>query len=299
MWFKNLCIYTLRAPLPWSDEQLEQALAQSPFQPCGSQEPVRIGWVPALPDGETLAHHANGCTLLSLRRQQKILPGPAVAEALDEKVRGIERSQARQVFRKERKELKEQIVMELLPRALTRSSRSDAYIDRSNGWLLVNASSRNRAEELLSKLREDVESLPIVPLTCNANPAVVMTDWLINGSLPQPFTLGQQCELRDAQESGNTVKVRGQDLRTDEVLQHIEAGKQVTKLALHWGETLDCVLDEALIVRRLRFSDAFHERLESLDDERAQFDQTFAVMTLELGRFVGELTQLFGGVIEN
>lgn len=298
MWFKNLCIYKLRAQPAWSDEQLEQALAQSPFHPCGSQDLARIGWVPALPEGETLAHHANGCTLLSLRRQQKILPGPAVAEALDEKIREIEREQARQVLRKERKQLKEEIVISLLPRALTRSSRSSAYIDRSNGWLLVNTSSRNRAEELLSRLREDVESLPIVPLACNANPAVVMTDWLVNGSLPAPFTLGQQCELRDAQESGNVVRVRGQELRTDEVLQHIEAGKQVTKLELHWGETLDFVLDEELIVRRLRFSDAFHERIESLDDARAQFDQEFSVMTLELGRFIGELVALFGGAVE-
>jgi recombination associated protein RdgC len=206
-----------------------------------------------------------------------------VAEALDEKIREIEREQARQVFRKERKQLKEEIVISLLPRALTRSSRSSAYIDRSNGWLLVNTSSRNRAEELLSRLREDVESLPIVPLACNANPAAVMTDWLVNGSLPAPFTLGQQCE---------------QELRTDEVLQHIEAGKQVTKLELHWGETLDFVLDEELIVRRLRFSDAFHERIESLDDARAQFDQEFSVMTLELGRFIGELVALFGGAVE-
>lgn len=298
MWFKNLCIYKLRAPLSWSDEQLEQALSQSPFQPCGSQDIARVGWVPALPEGETLAHHANRCTLLSLRKQQKILPGAAVAEALDEKVKTIEREQARQVFRKERKQLKEEIVVDLMPRAFTRSSRSSAYIDRPNGWVLVNSSSRNRAEELLTKLREDVESLPIVPLTCTANPAVVMTDWLQNGTLPAPFTLGQQCELRDVQESSNVVRVRGQDLRSDEVLQHIEAGKQVTKLELCWGETLDCVLDEELIVRRLRFSDAFHERIESLEDARAQFDQEFSVMTLELGRFIDELVALFGGAVE-
>lgn len=299
MWFKNLCIYRLRAELSWSDDELEQALAQSPFIPCGSQDLARVGWVPAMPEGETLAHSANGHTLLSLRKQQKILPGPAVAEALDEKVKEIEREQARQIFRKERKQLKEEIVTSLLPRALTRSSRCSAYIDRQHGWLLVNSSSRNRAEELLSKLREDVVSLPIVPLTCNSTPAVVMTDWLLNGTLPAPFTLGQQCELRDAQESSNVVRVRGQELRTDEVLQHIGAGKQVTKLELRWGETLDCMLDEELIVRRLRFSDAFQERIESLDDARAQFDQEFAVMSLELGRFIDELVVLFGGVVSD
>lgn len=298
MWFKNLLVYRVRDELRWSDDELEQALAQSPFQPCGSQDLTKVGWVPAMPEAELLSHQANGCTLLSLRKQQKILPGPAVAEALDQKVREIEREQARKVFRKERKQLKEEIVISLLPRALTRSGHCHAYIDRARGRLLVNSASRNTAEELLTQLRNDAGTLPVVPLECNATPITVMTDWLRNGTLPGGFTLGQQCELRDAQESGNVVRVRGQALTSDEVLQHIEVGKQVTKLELHWGETLDFVLGEDLVVRRLRFSDAFREKVETLDDARAQFDQDFAVMSLEIGRFVEALEGLFGGVVE-
>src|SRR5690606_34386204 len=118
MWFKNLLIYRVRDELRWSDDELEAALAQTPFQPCGSQDLAKIGWVPAMPESDLLSHQANGCTLVRLRKQQKILPGPAVAEALDAKIKEIEREQARRVFRKERKELKEEIITSLLPRAL-------------------------------------------------------------------------------------------------------------------------------------------------------------------------------------
>lgn len=298
MWFKNLLLYRFTSAPAFTDEQLEEYLAATPFQSCGSQDLARVGWVAPLPDGELLSHTANGCTLLCLRKQQKILPGAAVAEALEEKIAEIEKEQARKVMRKERKELKEEISLSLLPRAFTRSSRTYAYIDRAAGWLLVNSGSRNRAEELLTQLRTDVGSLPVTPAQLRGTPITIMSDWLRSGSLPPNFSLGQQCELRDSQESSNIVRVRGQDLRSEEVLQHLEAGKEVVKVELLWNEAVDCVLSEDLIVRRLRFADALREQIESVGDERAQFDQEFAVMTLETGKFLRELVAAFGGIEE-
>lgn len=296
MWFKNLLIYCFTSPFTLNPEDLEQKLAATPFVPCGSQDLARAGWIAPLPEGEQLAHTADACTLLSLRKQQKILPGAAVAEALEEKIREIETAEARKVYRKERKQIKDEILISLAPRALTRSSRTHAYIDTRHQWLIVNGSSRNRAEELLTQLRTDIGSLPVVPLETKNQAVTLLTEWVRSGELPAGFALGEQCEFRDVQETANTVKVRGQDLRSDEVLQHIEAGKQVVKLELHWRDAIDFVIGDDLIVRRLRFRDELLERIENLDDPRAQFDQEFALMTLELGRFIGEVIAAFGDV---
>ena len=298
MWFKNVLLYRLTAPIEWSDEELEEKLNASPFRPCNSQDLQKVGWVNAMPEGATLAHQAQGNILLCLRRQQKILPGPAVAEALDEKIAEIERAEARKVYRKERKQLKDEIMVSLLPRALTRSSRVYAYIDRANGWVLVNSASHARAEELLTQLRNDMGSLPVEPIASKSNPSLVMTDWLRNGNLAPNFVLGQQCELRDSRESSNVVRVRGQELTSDEVLQHLEVGKQVTKLELQWHEAVDFVLGEDLIVRRLRFADAIREQIENQEDARAQFDQEFAVMSMELGKFLQALLEALGGAAD-
>jgi recombination associated protein RdgC len=295
MWFKNLLIYPFTAPFQINAEDFEQKLSATPFAPCGSQDLMKAGWVTPMPEGELLSHTAGACTLLCLRKQQKILPGAAVAEALDEKVREIETAEARKVYRKERKLLKEEILITLAPRALTRSSRCYAYIDVQNQWLVVNGSSRNSAEEMLTQLRSDAGSLPLVPLEMKSAPALLLTEWVRSGELPQGFQLGDQCELRDVQETANTVKVCGQDLRSDEVLQHIEAGKQVTKLELHWREAIDFVIGDDLIIRRVRFRDELLEQVENLDDSRAQFDQEFGLMTLELGKFIAELIVALGG----
>lgn len=297
MFFKNLLLYRFTTPFQIADNFGEQ-LEATPFTPCGSQDLMKAGWVPPMPDGEVLDHTTGACTLLCLRKQQKILPGAAVAEALEEKVRAIETNEARKVYSKERKQLKEEILVTLAPRALTRSSRTYAYIDVANQWLVVNGGSRNRAEELLTQLRTDIGSLPLVPIETMMPVGTKLTDWVRTGELPEGFTLGTQCDLRDVQESGNTVKVREQDLRSDEVLQHIEVGKQVTKLELHWREAIDFVVGDDLIVRRVRFRDELLEQLDKQDDARVQFDQEFSVMTIELGRFIAELVAALGGIDE-
>jgi recombination associated protein RdgC len=297
MWFKNILLYRFTSSFDIDDDALEQALQNTPFAPCGSQDLARVGWVSAMPDSDMLSHAANGCVLLCLRRQQKILPAGAVAEALEERVREIEKAEARKIYRKERKQLKEEIAIDLLPRALTRSSRCYAYIDRRNGWLLVDSSSHARAEELLTQLRNDVGTLPVQPLQTNSDPVTIMTHWLQSNELPPNFALGQQCELRDRQESSNVVRVRGQELSSDEVLQHLTVGKQVAKIELLWHEAIECVLGEDLIVRRLRFTDALREQMDSQDDPRAAFDQEFAVMTMELAKFLDGLLPAFGGTL--
>jgi recombination associated protein RdgC len=137
-----------------------------------------------------------------------------------------------------------------------------------------------------------------VPLETTGDPVLLLTNWVRGDELPAGFQLGEQCELRDVQETTNTVKVRGQDLRSDEVLQHIEAGKQVTKLELHWREAIDFVIGDDLIIRRVKFRDELLEQVENLDDARAQFDQEFGLMTLELSRFIDDAIAAFGGTAD-
>ena len=186
-----------------------------------------------------------------------------------------------------------------MPRALTRSSRCYAYIDRRNGWLLVDSSSPARAEELLTQLRNDLGTLSVQPLQTKSQAVLIMTNWLQSGELPANFALGQQCELRDSQESSNIVRVRGQELCSDEVLQHLTVGKQVAKIELLWHEAIECILGDDLIIRRLRFTDALREQMDNQDDERAAFDQEFAVMAMELSKFLDGLWPALGGIVED
>ena len=296
MWFKNLRIYRITGKLELDPDRISDKLKEHRFKPCASLDYSRYGWVPPLgTDAELYSHAANGRLLLCARRQEKILPAAAVREALDARVAELAAREARQVFRRERRNLKDEIIHSLLPRALTRSTRIQAYFDGSE-YLLIDTPSLARAEESLDCLRHSLGGLPLEPLRPQGAPAEVMTRWL-QGRLPGAFTLDQDCDLRNPHDAANVIRCRRQELHGAEVRGHLQAGKQVIQLALNWRDAIRFAVDEELCIRRLRFDDRIQKEAaaDNPEDFAAQFDQEFSVMSLQLDHLVADLIEAFGG----
>lgn len=296
MWFKSLFPFRFTEPCTLDPEALAGALAQAAFRPCGSQDLVTRGWVAPLGgEGGALVHVAGGYWLLCLQTEDKLLPASVIRAAVDERVAEIEDREARQVRRKEKETLKDEVLLDLLPRAFTRRKRLYAYLDPRGGWLVVNGTPGKAVDEFTSLLRKAAGSLPIAPLRTAAAPAAVLTGWLADA--PAHWTVGDECELRDAGEDGGTVRCKGQDLGSDEIRVHLDAGKQVTRLAIEWQERLSCVLGDDHAVRRLRFLDVVQESLADTKAETLaeELDARFALMTLELAAFLPALVGAFGG----
>ena len=299
MWFRNARVFRFTKPFDISAEALEEKLQADAFKPCGPQETNRQGWVPPLgKHGDQLVHSANGYHLIALRKEEKILPGPVVKEAVEERAEAIELEQGRKVRRKEKDELKEQVMLEMLPQAFSRNRRCFAYLAPKDGVLVVDAGSAKQAEDLASTLRKSLGSLPVRPPAVEQSPAFTFTGWL-NESIDHPanITLGSECELKDPSEDGGVVRCKGLDLKADEIRNHLEAGMQVTKLALTWDDNVSFVLDEELGIRRLKFGETLQDQLDDVDadDALAKFDAAFTIMTLELSRLIPGLLEALGG----
>lgn len=294
--FKNLRLFKLDDPAAVDLDRCEAQLAARRFRPCGPLETATMGWVPPLgEETSALSHLAGDCVLICVRRQERLLPAAVVAETLDEKIAEIEDREARTVGRKERRQVKDEVLLDLLPRAFTRSRRACAYLDRQTGWLLVDSASAKAAEDLVDLLRETLGSLPVHPPRPPRPPELLLTQWVTTGELPTGLTLGDECELRDAQDEKAVVRCRGHDLAAEEIATHLRAGKQVTKLALDWRECLTFVLQEDLSLKRLRFADELLE--EGLDagqeDEAVRLDAEFILMTGELRALLACLEEAF------
>lgn len=298
MWFRNLYLFRLLKPFDTDPETLDEKLAALPFVACGSLETERAGWVAPLGrQSSQLVHAAEGVMMVCLRRQQRLLPASVIKEEVDERAAVIEAEQGREVGRKERRDLRDQVSRELLPRAFTRSRDCYAYIDPRRGWLVVDTATAGVAEGLTEALRECVGSLPIAPPVLNQAPAMVLTGWVASGQPAADFALADACEMRSADGDGGVVRCSGQDLGAEEVIAHLDAGKQVVRLAVDWRDRLSCVVGDDLIIRRLRFADELIEAADEADSEdaAARFDADFTLMTGELGAFLGELVAALGG----
>ena len=302
MWFRNLQIYRLTRPFELSPEQLHEQLQQRPATACGSLDMSTLGWEKPLGrQGSELTHAAGGCVMLCARREEKIIPPAVVRERVSNRADALEQAEGRKIRRRERQEIADEILQDLLPRALTRSALTYAYIDSRNDWLLVDAAASRRAEELIGLLRETLGTLPLRPLQVKQSPAAVMTRWLDMNQPPKGFQLQDECELRDPMEDGGIVRCRRQDLEGEEIRAHLKAGKQAVRLALEWQDRLAFVITEELAIKRLKFLDLVQQEAAEVEAEDAatRFDTDFSLMSLELGRLLPRLVKLFGGISED
>jgi recombination associated protein RdgC len=302
MWFKNLCIFQLSENFILSPAELEQKLGNLAFRPCGSHEQSSIGW--ASPMGLSSVqrvHSANGFMMICAQKQEKILPPAVVRELAQEKILLDESQQQRKLSKKERLAIKNELIFELLPKAFARSRKFYAYIDPKNSWLIVDSATIKNAEDMVSLLRKSLGSLPAKPLKTANNPAVVLTNWLANNQPADDIFIEDECELQSSEQESAIIRCKRHDLTLPEIINHLNSGKQVTKLALNWANRISFVIDENFAFKRLRFLDLIQDQISelALENDAERFDADFALMSLELSQAINRLLALFGGLSQN
>ena len=299
MWFKNLLTYRLTQEVPFEPEALEAALASKPARPCASQELTTYGFVAPFGKGEDapLVHVSGEYLLIAARKEERILPSSVVNDAVKEKVEEIETEQMRKVYKKERDQIKDEIIQAFLPRAFIRRSMIFAAIAPRLGVILVNSASAKRAEDLLSTLREVMGSLPVRPATVKVAPVATMTDWVKSQQAAEGFHVLDECELRDTAEDGGIVRCKRQDLTGEEIQLHLSTGKVVTQLALAWQDKLSFMLDDKMVIKRLKFEELLQEQAEQDggDEAAQQFDASFQLMMMTFAEFLPVLFEALGG----
>ena len=298
LWFKNMMVYRLNRDIPLSADEMEKQLEAFTFSPCGSQEMAKTGWVSPMGNrSDALTHLNNGQILICARKEEKILPSPVVKQALEAKIEKLEAEQSRKLKKTEKDSLKDEVLHSLLPRAFSRFSQTYLWIDSANGLIMVDCASAKKAEDTLALLRKSLGSLPVVPLTLESPIELTLTEWVRSGDLPAGFALMDEAELKAILEDGGVIRCKKQDLVCDEIANHIEAGKLVTKLALDWQERIQFVLSDDGSVKRLKFSDTLREQNDDIDREdfAQRFDADFILMTSELAALTSNLVEALGG----
>jgi recombination associated protein RdgC len=294
MWFKNLRIFQLTQDINLEPEFVEDQLGEFSFRPCGSQEMTSTGWYSPFKQGDTLTHSAAGFLWINLRKQERILPAAVVNAELQEKVAKVESDTGSAVGKKQQQEFKEDIINRLLPQAFLKHGDIQGFISVKEGLIIIDTSSDTKAELFLAMLRKALGSLPVVPFA-NRSISPDLTDWLANDNANEQFELLEEVELQHPGEQASTVKCKNQDLHAKEVLLHIEAGKEVQKIALNWDDSLTMLLQEDVAVKRLKFADTVKEQNDDIpkDEKLARMDADFVLMAGEINRLALEMKSIF------
>jgi len=292
MFFRNLTFFRFPTTVAKSLAELDARLEECRLKPVGPSELMSRGFIPPFGrDAEAMSHRVGDAIWITLGGEDRLLPGAVVNDELGKRIAAMEEKEGRKLGSRARKRLKEDLVMELLPRAFVRPTRTGATLDLQHGFIAVDASSRKTAENVVSELRHALGSFPALPLNAEISARGVLTGWIAGEPLPAGLVLGDECELKDPIDGGAVVKCQRQELLCDEIRKHLESGKQVSKLALILDDHVSFVLGEDLVVRKLKFLDGAVDQLENTENEglHAELDARYALMAGELKRLFAVL----------
>ena len=295
MWFKNLQLYRLPPTWKMQRDALDDAFAAHVFQPCTSLASQSQGWIPVRDDG-ALVHEVNQQLLFTLGTETKLLPSSVINQVAKARANEIEEQQGYKPGRKQLREIKEEVTDTLLPRAFSINRSTRVWTDPVHGWLVIDASTAAKADEVIKLLVKSIDKLPLESLQVAHSPLAAMTEWLNADVVPKGFTVDQDTELRASGDSKATVRYVRHTLEPEDVKRHIASGKQCTRLAMTWADRISFVLTESLTIKRVVPLDIITESVETSsrdDDER--FDSDMLLMTGELAKMLDDLVFALGG----
>lgn len=292
--FKNLIFYRIGAGWSATLAQMEEGLAQARFVECGATQEKSVGWIE--PRGEAhgpLLEAIAGQWMLKLMIEVKALPGSVVNRKVNERLAQIETAEGRKPGKREKREIKDDVRLQLLPMAFTKQAAVQVWIDPKAQLLVLDAASQAKADEVVTCLVQCLEGLLVLPISTQISPATAMSEWLTSQEPPAGFSVDRECELKAPDESRAVVRYSRHPLDTEEVRQHISSGKQPTRLALTWDNRVSLVLTDSFQVKKLAFLDVVFEGNSTKQDDG--FDADVAIATGELQRLIPDLLQALGG----
>ena len=293
--FRNLRAYRLQSEWPTSEMALAEQLETKAFKPCAATTSRASGWespVPVEPDAASgpLVLRGMGAELMQLRIQSRLLPPAAIKEALEERLLDFARRTQRAPSRTERRELKESVTDQLLPRALLKSERVRVLCLPKDQLLLVDTATEAVAELVTERLRDALGSLLIVPLEYR-QPVGAWLEQLFLGQGPTTFTVSRECRMQEPGNAAANVAFSDIDLGDTAVQRHVKQGLVLDRLGLVFDGVLGFTMDRDGVLRKLRLLD----QAAADGDEQAD-PSAVARLDADLVLWSGLLMRLFRGL---
>ncbi|MCX8662665.1 recombination-associated protein RdgC [Gilliamella sp. B2911] len=301
LWFKNTIIYQLNNDNLLDKQTIENALKSALFSPCGNLDTTKMGWVSPYDDNnlDDFIIDMQGHLLLKIKKETKILPAPVIKQALNEKIDKQEKALSRKLSKNEKATLKDEVMIDLMPRAFSKYNYYWLWIDIENKRIIIDCSSFKLAEDILAILRKELGALALTPLSIEKPLEKIMTTWVREKLSFPPFILGDEAELKDPLEGNGIISCKNQDITSDEMLVHLDSGKWVTKLKIIDERGINFIINPDLTLKRIKFDSVILDENEDIgsDEFDKRLEADFYIMANTLSNSINDLYIIINKIV--
>ena len=294
MLFKQAQLFSLNKALPAQLSSLLPKLEPLIFKNCPPSFSSSHGWVtPTKERDAPLVYSMGQYLLFSLQFEEKVLPAGVIKKELETKINELQQKEDRKIYSKEKKNLRDEVTMTLLPRAFTQISQIYALIDTKRQWLITNSLQADKIKALTSSFKKCFD-IDVTPLKLKKI-SYLLTQWVKQNEAPEGIEILDQCFLQDPNSMKRTIRSQSQSLSSPPLQALIESGLEVKQLMLSWQEAVRFTLTDFMHLKNLRYTD---EALADVEDDATEsaldrFNTDFVMMVKTLESLLTTLTNIF------
>jgi len=285
-------------------DQMEEKLSKRLFQPCGPTETEKAGFAP-MQEGGALVTLAGGYRAMRVTLESKGVPGAIIAAEVEKVVRKIEAEQDRKVGKKESREIKEDVIKSLLPKAFAKTAHIHLLmgkLDNGQSFIVADSASAGKVDDAMSELHKAMEFDGVTePLRVQEPVEITLARWLMDEEAQAAgFSVGKSAKLEAAdKEMGGVITLKNERLNREEVKRYITEGRSVRELSVTWQDRIEMTVTDELKLKKMVFLEpVFNDagRGEGEGGEQADLIGSIAIVGAEMSKLVSEVTAAFGGL---
>lgn len=288
-------------------EAINQALASKPARLPGKMELNAVGFTePVGEEGAFIERIAPMAYVFAYNLAERMIPGKIVRQQVAARVKKIEKDEERKVYAREKQQIKDAVLNEMLPRAFI--DQKITYGMVMGPYILIDSSSAKRGEDILSTLRSCLGSLGVRPVSVRTTPIDAFTRWFTSGEIDGPFYMTGDFKANNRSDESDFVNGKGTSPQdeglSDLVLEH---DRRVTVLGLGWGtstgESATFTVNEMIGIKGIKWPESLSEQAADQvgeeDDEDARrvtlLRTTLILLGAELKQLLADLLPALGG----
>lgn len=253
-----------------SDDVIEHHLNTKRFTELGKMDLACTGFTPVLMQDFLLT--TNESWKACQKNTKRILPKSVINDELEKRISKMNKKPSK----KELSEMKEGVLNELIPKALSQSSYLNIFCHKSSGLLFVETGSSKVAEKVADELKRiDNNSTKISTIKTEISPTDWMTSLVLKNEDDGNFMVADSCSLK---QDNKTIKVKNKSIEDETILAHIHEGFVVNELRLHWKGCLSFVLTEKLVIKKIEFHDNL---LDEFGLQEEEYDEVYFIKKMQ------------------
>lgn len=191
--------------------------------------------------------------ILTIEHQKKLIPSSVVNAELKIRSEKMETAQGYKVGKKQKRDLKEAILIELNEKAFVTSKLINIWINLKEDLLCIETTSGAIVDDIIPLLIREL-GFKGRKLDTENLPSSLMRTLIVDGSEGE-FESGNSCVLKDIV-VGSLISYKNEDLYTEAVEKYVSAGKIPEKLEVVFrNESAFFTLDKNLVISKIVIHD--------------------------------------------